>query len=280
MNLIDINISVNSNTPILFSHVKDIPNSSYHSFHLHDYVEIFVYISGDVSFILKENYVTLKTGNVILIDSNTIHKPIINSPENYERFFIGIPKNAFSFMNNGESPLSFIKKNNQIINLSDSEFHTATAILNNISRNLKKGNEHTYVTYSYLLQFLNIINKSCEKATAISHYSHPDTPSLVTDVLNFIETSPSACNSVKELAEIFHVNASYLSTVFSQSTHVTLKHYINFKKISIAKNLLLGEDSLCEIAYECGFSSCSHFISVFKSTTGKTPKEYRKENKL
>lgn len=279
MDIKNKNISIISNSSILFSHVKDIPYSSSHTFHLHDYIEIYIYVSGDVSFIINDKYIKLKTGNIILVDENIIHKPVINSQNTYERYYIGIPRNSFSFITNGKSPIDFINRKKQIINLSDTEYHTALAFLNNISRNAEINPSDIYVQFSYLLQFLKIINTACEKSNANTDFIKSETPLLVTQVLNFIENAPNVCGSVKEIADIFHVNSSYLSTIFSKSTHVTLKQYLSYKKISTAKNMLLSDEPLSQIAYDCGFSSCSHFISVFKKSTGKTPKEYRKENK-
>jgi AraC-like DNA-binding protein len=60
---------------------------------------------------------------------------------------------------------------------------------------------------------------------------------------------------------------------------ITLSRYIRDQKINVACNMLrhLDESSLT-IANYLGFSSQSHFIQVFKKSTGMTPEEYRRKN--
>ena len=57
---------------------------------------------------------------------------------------------------------------------------------------------------------------------------------------------------------------------------VTIKQYILHKKVEAAENLLKFSDYPCSsISQYLGFGTESHFISVFKTFTKTTPKEYR-----
>ena len=85
--------------------------------------------------------------------------------------------------------------------------------------------------------------------------------------------------TVENLASALSLNASYLSKLFKQEMGITLSRYIRDQKINVACNMLrhLDESSLT-IANYLGFSSQSHFIQVFKKSTGMTPEEYRRKN--
>ncbi len=85
--------------------------------------------------------------------------------------------------------------------------------------------------------------------------------------------------TVESIADSLSLNSSYLSKLFKQEMGITLSHYIRDQKINVACNMLrhLDESSLT-IANYLGFSSQSHFIQVFKKTTGMTPEEYRRRN--
>ncbi|CAB1253154.1 Bacterial regulatory helix-turn-helix s, AraC family protein [Clostridiaceae bacterium BL-3] len=41
--------------------------------------------------------------------------------------------------------------------------------------------------------------------------------------------------------------------------------------------LLTTNDSIADVAYQCGFGSTSYFIEKFKNKTGVTPFGYRKD---
>ena len=85
--------------------------------------------------------------------------------------------------------------------------------------------------------------------------------------------------TVESIADSLSLNSSYLSKLFKQEMGTTLSRYIRDQKINVACNMLrhLDESSL-SIANYLGFSSQSHFIQVFKKSTGLTPEEYRRRN--
>ena len=85
--------------------------------------------------------------------------------------------------------------------------------------------------------------------------------------------------TVESIADSLSLNSSYLSKLFKQEMGITLSRYIREQKINVACNMLrhLDESSLT-IANYLGFSSQSHFIQVFKKSTGMTPEEYRRRN--
>ena len=82
--------------------------------------------------------------------------------------------------------------------------------------------------------------------------------------------------TLDDLADMTGLSAPYLSKLFHKETGVTVKQYILRKKVEAAENLLKFSDQPCSaISHYLGFGTESHFISVFKSCTKITPKEYR-----
>ena len=54
--------------------------------------------------------------------------------------------------------------------------------------------------------------------------------------------------------------------------------YLNQYRINRAAEMLLGTDeSIEDIAYDCGFNDISYFIKLFKRYKNKTPLKYRAE---
>ena len=78
------------------------------------------------------------------------------------------------------------------------------------------------------------------------------------------------------LSDMLHRSYYYLSSVFSSVTGLTIEKYFIRLKMEKAKELIiLGEQSLSEIAWELGYSSQQTFSTQFKMETGKTPGAYR-----
>lgn len=84
--------------------------------------------------------------------------------------------------------------------------------------------------------------------------------------------------TIKDIAELFGLNPSYLSKLFLKETGTTIKDFVINAKITTAENMLKYSDfSYLDISLALGFSSQSAFISVFKKVTGITPKKYKEE---
>ncbi len=275
MSFLDKNLSPIEGEPILFSHIVDNPRQYGYSFHTHSFVEIYLFVRGDVDFILKDRYVNLHSGDVLIIGENAVHRPIIKSAALYERYFFGIPKTAFDCMRPGQMPFASLNNDCRLISSSGEIKDRITALFGRIGELLEQPDFHSeYYAFSFLLQLLYTLDKAANIGNADSTETMP--PKAVRDALAFLEENSSGVNSVGEIADALHLNRSYLSTLFSETTHVSLKQYLTAKKISDAKRMLTTGATISSIAYDLGFATSSHFIAVFKKITGQTPGEYRR----
>lgn len=83
---------------------------------------------------------------------------------------------------------------------------------------------------------------------------------------------------LREAAEVAHYNVSHFSTTFHKQMKMPYSTYLNLLKLSYAKELLLSTDlKISDICFECGFTSQSNFLRLFKEQTGVTPSQFRGE---
>lgn len=81
---------------------------------------------------------------------------------------------------------------------------------------------------------------------------------------------------IKELAEQFHVNYTYLSSQFAKETGEGLSAYLTRVRIESAKHLLEeSELAINDISSAVGYEDMQYFYRVFKKKTGHTPSEYK-----
>ena len=77
------------------------------------------------------------------------------------------------------------------------------------------------------------------------------------------------------------ISRAYFNRLFRSCFHSTPMEYIITKRINRAKQLIrAGNNSNEEIAALCGFNNVEYFYMVFKKTTGRTTKEYKKDREL
>lgn len=121
-----------------------------------------------------------------------------------------------------------------------------------------------------------LMHKYCTlvKKHSMKNYSLP-----VQKVLTAIDSDLTADLSLHSLAEIFNINASYLSSLFKRETGKTLTDYVSHKRIEHAAYLLQTTNLQIQVvAQHCGIFDVNYFAKMFKKYMGKTPKEYREKS--
>ena len=78
------------------------------------------------------------------------------------------------------------------------------------------------------------------------------------------------------LADAVHLSPSYLSAVFSAQVGCAFVPYLTRLRIEKAQQRLIAtDDSVTEIALDCGFGSFSSFSRAFRRFTGRSAGEFR-----
>lgn len=99
---------------------------------------------------------------------------------------------------------------------------------------------------------------------------------MVEAVRKYVEENFSYELTLSSLAEMFHLNETYLSGLFKQHVGITFSDYVTKLRMAKAEQLLQeNELKLTDIAMLVGYSSSSYFSTSFKKNMGKSPKDYR-----
>jgi AraC-like DNA-binding protein len=73
---------------------------------------------------------------------------------------------------------------------------------------------------------------------------------------------------MQTLASRIHLSKSRLAHVFSEETGITLKSYLQFKRIESAFRQMVEGETITDAAYDAGFSSPSHIAASSRKLTG------------
>ena len=94
----------------------------------------------------------------------------------------------------------------------------------------------------------------------------------------FFDTSFAAHYSLTDFEQTLNVSKYRLCRDFSAAFGVSPLQYLNERRLSAARELLLTTDiPVHEIASSVGFDTTNHFISLFKRANGLTPGAYRRQ---
>ena len=102
------------------------------------------------------------------------------------------------------------------------------------------------------------------------------TQKLVEAMLDYVHQHGHRPISLDELASAMKMNASYLSTLFSQTTGVTFHRFLEEVRLSKARELLRDpRNRVGEVACAEGYTSADSFRHAFKAHEGLSPEAWR-----
>lgn len=132
---------------------------------------------------------------------------------------------------------------------------------------IKTDQECHHLVIDMIKQYCNLVKK----------YSLTGYAPIIRDVICYARIHLNDDLSLRNLAERFNINRTYLSTLFHQEMGTTLTDYINRLLIEYAAELLChSQFTITDISLEVGFSDVSYFTRVFKKIMGQTPAQYVK----
>ena len=113
----------------------------------------------------------------------------------------------------------------------------------------------------------------------VIHASLPCTKTLsepLKNALQYVHANYQKPIKLSDVANVVHLNKSYLSQVFQKTMGITYSEYLEQLRVKSAKQLLKTTNkSASEIAEMVGFSSQNYFTKVFKNSVGVSPIRYR-----
>lgn len=110
-------------------------------------------------------------------------------------------------------------------------------------------------------------------------YSTKESVTLMEQTLKYIDANINDMITVDSVSEYLGYNRDYISRQFLQCYGITIKKYIDQKKLSAAKHLLISSKmSLEQIAVALEFDNAQHFYKFFRYHEKISPSHFRKIN--
>ncbi len=116
------------------------------------------------------------------------------------------------------------------------------------------------------------------RAILLKNYREHVTRSGLAAAIEHIHDNLDGPISSDKLASVACMSKASFYRYFKNEFGMSPVEYINQKRIDRAR-VMLGRNrkNVTDVSFELGFSSVSHFIKLFKSLTGTTPKQFQLE---
>ena len=108
-------------------------------------------------------------------------------------------------------------------------------------------------------------------------YSNEGQINTVIGIRNYIENHCDVDLNLDVLSHIQFVSKYHLLRLFKKYYGQTPRQYLIDKRIEKSKEHLINGLSVTETCFAVGFESLGSFSTLFKTKTGKSPREFQKE---
>ena len=252
-------------------------------FHEHAFYEIYIFISGNVNYIIEGRTYDLRPGDVLLTNNSDIHRPeILPSQHPYERIVIWLNNTFFNgLLDIGEDLTACFKdasnrdyrlfrpNASQLLKIQD----TCRAIEQERSVN-RLGSR--VMAFSSIMEILVLISRAYYEISDSAQHGVTENQQI-NQIVAYINNHYNEDLSLESLSSKFYLSKYYLSHKFKQFTGLSLYQFILKKRLTIARNMLMRGKSVTETYTECGFNDYSNFLKAFKQEFGEKPSQYLKK---
>ena len=248
-----------------FTRVDDITRDEEH---IHDFFEIYLNLSGDVSFLVEDHLYPIRRGDIIVTAPNEIHRCLYHSSSMHEHFCIWIRALPFA-----TDPLRAQFAKNKLLVLPDEEKERMIEACFAFYRSRSEESPRPFVAAKSFFEILDLL---C--ADRFDPIEAQSLPSGFAEIIQYISkhyTEPTC--TVAHICNTFYLSKSTLCRRFRQYFQTTPSDYIEAKRFSRSKKLLGAGHSVQNACLNSGFSDCSYFIMRFRKKFGVTPYQYQKE---
>ncbi|MBQ7875624.1 MAG: helix-turn-helix domain-containing protein [Oscillospiraceae bacterium] len=247
--------------------------------HFNDWFEL-VYISeGEAEFSIKNRSFRVLKGDFLFVDYNTAHGYSTESGVEMQCFHI---KHGYLEQLIPIFDASIIMCNSADVFLPKNNYNEVKENFNKMVKHFQSDSDLDVMGFHcYLFMLIYILTRDFtlkDGKNRINQLKKSD--NQIDIIIDYIHKHYNEQISLDTISEALHLSSSYISRLFKEQLNIGYKDYLNKIRLNHAVYMLTNSSkNIVDIANECGFPNNKSFIEIFKQEYGKTPSQYRKEQK-
>ena len=260
-------------------HIRDKKDIKF-EYHHHDFSKIVILIDGDLTYYIEGKAYILKPWDILFVNKNEIHKPVVNPDKYYERIVIWLNPDFMAKYAQGNNDLLkcfdvAIKNNYNLLRLNMKSIEIIKNLIQDI-QNCNNSNEFgsEILKESLFVQLMVLMNRlflNSDKNRDIEDIQYDKT---IEGVLNYINSNLENDLSIDTIASEFFISKYYLMRKFKNQIGSSIHNYVVQKRLILARSLISDGLSMSSVCSRCGFNDYSSFVRAFKKVYGVSPSNY------
>ena len=251
-------------------------------YHYHEFDKLVFFLGGKVTYVVEGVTYFLRPWDIVLVQHNMIHKPIIDASEPYERAVLWLGRDWLGARSDPGEALDacFDRSREAGFHLLRTEeegrlgYARAIQQLEEALRSQEFGARRMADTLCQ--QLLIHVNRDFLRAnTAPEEKDSYRLDPKMEEVLRYIAAHLDGDLSVDALAGRFFISRYYLMHRFKEVTGYTVHQYTVQKRLLRAGELIREGVPVMKAAEQAGFPEYSTFLRAFQSTFHTSPKNFK-----
>lgn len=261
-----------SSAELLYAREDVYKNNWFSSVHSHSYTELFYITLGEGVFSIAGNRISVKAGDLLLINSNVPHTELSSEQNALGYIVLGVKSVEFVFEN--EENRDFL------ISRAPALIEKIAPIFKEILQEKEAGEQYGAELCQSLLQtVLYYILKNTGDSVSLTETARSVSKECA-EVKRYIDSHFKENITLDILSKRAHINKYYLVHSFKKAFGMSPINYLQFRRITESRRIIVETDTpISQIAQIVGFTSQSSFTQCFKRIVNLTPTHLRKTSK-
>ncbi len=251
-------------------------------YHYHEFDKLVFFLGGRVTYVVEGVTYFLQPWDILLIQHNLIHRPIIQPTEPYERVVLWLGRDWLDRRGDPGERLDDCldrsrEKGFHLLRVEKErrlEYSRAIGELENALRSQEFGAKRMADTLCQ--QILIQVNRDFLRAdTAQTEPESYRMDTKMEEIRRYIAANLEGDLSVDALAGKFFMSRYYLMHRFKEVTGYTVHQYTVQKRLLRAGELIRAGVPVMKAAEQAGFTEYSTFLRAFQATFHTSPKNFK-----
>lgn len=235
--------------------------------HFHEYFELYYLESGERFHMIGNEIYHMNSGEFVLIPPYIMHHSYGENDMPFKRLIVYFTKEMIM-----QSDILELLSQEARVYQKD-EHREIHSLMCKILKEAETDDIHSKYMKTLLLNQISILLARYSSETA-----KPEQQNRITQIIQFLQENYTEDISLDDLSSHFYLSSYYLCHEFKKYTYTTIVQYINNLRVLHAQRLFQEtSQSVTEISKIVGFSNVTHFNRIYKSVTGMSPSQTKKQ---
>ena len=258
--------------PFRLFHLAD-GRGEYIEYHYHTFHKIIILLAGKAGYAVEGERYELAPGDFVLVGSGSIHRPVVETGDYYERMILYIAPDYLRALTVGDcDPSECFRQAQETFQYvyRDEGGSCVRPLFQALAETVRQGGYGAALLaqaqFTELMVEVNRVVRGGHRVGAAGG------DSKVVSLLQYLNLHLADPLTIDELAARFYISKYHMMRRFKEETGYTIHNYVVTKRLMLARDRISAGVPVGEACYACGFRDYSAFARAYKKLFSASPR--------